>query len=242
MYASWLTRRYEIKDAIRKLISSPLTAELEIIRGLQSYNLNTAEFETYKLYIEDLKYEVGMKENFKEEKVQETITGKFDLNSKVHPNIAITQNIKELCVDGHCVPGEGAKGYARVTDQLGNPLLQLFNLSDYKVVKVSTPKGDLDAIEVYSDDTPKQQINYAEITALHVGLRIALCLGIRVVNLDSVTSNAWSDGRIPSSIKDPQKLKICEEATKFRREFKKLGGTVCKIDGKKNPADFGFHK
>jgi len=242
MYTSWFKHRYEIKVIIKNLLT-PKISELEIFKALQPHNISITEFETYKNYIEDLKYELLMQEKLKvEEKVLDTITQKYDLNIKMHPNFAITQGIKELCVDGHCIKGEGAKGYSRVTDQVGNPLLHFFDLSDYKAVKVQTPKGELDAVEVYSEDTPQQQINYAEITALHIGLRIALCLGVRVINLDSITSNAWSEGRIPSSIKDPQKLKICEESTKLRREFKNLGGIVCKIDGKKNPADFGYHK
>src|SRR5437763_9475095 len=104
--------------------------------------------------------------------------------------------ITKLYADGHCIPKLGAKGYARVTDQNGVSMMQFFDLSDYKTVKLDTPKGVLDAIEVYSEDTPNQQINYAEIVALHLALRIAISQDIKTVYIDSVTSNAWSSGRI----------------------------------------------
>ena len=156
----------------------------------------------------------------------------------------ITKNIlgiTHLYADGHCIPKLGAKGYGRVTDQNGLSLMSFFDLTDYKCAKIDTPKGCLDAVEVYSEDTPNQQINYAEIVALHLALRIALSEDIKTICIDSVTSNAWSSGRIAKSIADPQKIKICQESVKYRREFEKNGGKVLKISGDENPADFGLH-
>lgn len=158
--------------------------------------------------------------------------------SRIAKNIL---GITQLYADGHCIPKLGAKGYGRVTDQNGVSVMPFFDLSDYKCVKLDTPKGSLDAIEVYSKDTPNQQINYAEIVALHLALRIALSQDIKTISIDSVTSNAWSAGRISKNIADPEKLKICQESVKYRKEFEKNGGKVLKISGAENPADFGLH-
>lgn len=248
MYAIWLSKRLYIKDIITQIIT-PKSSYDEIFTHLKKYNVENDEFNTYKSYIADLIYEHQMKEYFQHVEPKFKLADdekllnhtKFNLNDD-NKKLNNTLNITELYVDGSCIPGISAKGYARVTDQKGSPLLHLFNLSDYKYVKYKTPKGEVDAVEVYSEDTPNQQINYAEITALHLGLRIALSLDIKKINIDSVTSNAWSSGRISKSIKDPEKLRICKEAINFRSKFEKEGGIIFKIDGGKNLADFGLHK
>jgi hypothetical protein len=158
------------------------------------------------------------------------------------PKLKNILGITQLYADGHCQPKFKAKGYARVTDQNGISVMSLFDLSDYKHTQIQTSKGSLDAIEVYSPDTPNQQINYAEIIALHLALRIALSLEIKIINIDSVTSNAWSSGRISKSIKDREKLRICQESVKFRKEFETNNGKIIKISGAENLADFGLHK
>lgn len=158
------------------------------------------------------------------------------------PKLKNIFGISQIYADGHCIPKFKAKGYARVTDQNGNPILKFFDLSDYKLTQIQTSKGLLDTIEVCSPDTPNQQINYAEIMALHLALRIALSLDVKIINIDSVTSNAWSAGRISKSIKDTNKLRICQESVKFRKEFEIGGGKILKISGAENLADFGLHR
>jgi len=248
MYNNWLTKRLYIKDIISQ-IATPKSSYTDIFASLKNYNLgvyniSNDELETYKNYIANLVYEIQVKAQFSAIEQfsipeQEAKIYNLNRNNKTLNNIL---NITELHVDGCCQPQLGAKGYARVTDQKGSSLLYLFDLKDYKSTKIKTPLGELDAVEVYSNDTPNQQINYAEITGLHLGLRIALSLEIKKINIDSITSNAWSSGRISKTIKEPEKLRICKETVNLRTEFEKAGGIVCKIDGGKNLADFGLHK
>ena len=148
--------------------------------------------------------------------------------------------ITSIYCDGHCVPtGDNPKGYARITDQYGNPILHFFEFDDnIKTTKIITPLGELDSVEVYSLDTPQQQINYAESMALYLGLQVAIYLDVGVIYIDSITSNAWSQGRISKNIKDPIKLKICEETTKLRNLY---SGNVIMIKGADNKSDFGYH-
>jgi hypothetical protein len=243
MATAWIARRLQIKNIIKKY-TTPQSTEKGIFENLKIFNVTDTEFETYKMYIADLIYEAQMIEYLDKTdiKIVETKTEKYKLGTVGPSHLRNTLGITELCADGHCVPKIGAKGYGRVTDQVGNPLLHLFDLSEYKTAKVSTPKGEVDAVEVYSADTPNQQINYAEIIALHLGLRIALFLDVKIINIDSVTSNAWSSGRISKNIADPTKIKICEEAFKYRKQFERNNGIIRKIDGGKNPADFYMHK
>jgi hypothetical protein len=152
--------------------------------------------------------------------------------------------------DGHCVVKENAIGYARITDGKRNSLMNFVDekrfftnhgFANPKCTKIETPLGNVDCISVQCVDTPQQQINYAEITALYIGLRVAYENNIPSVYTDSVTANAWSEGRVKAPMTDKDKIKMCEMATAYRRAFLQKGGKVYITEGKTNPADFGHH-
>ena len=147
--------------------------------------------------------------------------------------------IHAIYCDGHCKNKLMSKGYSRIVCNNGNQLK--YDYDDLTIVKLNTPKGILDVVEVYSPDTPNQQINYAEITALYMALRYSIDNNIKMIYIGSKTSNAWSCGRISKKIKDKNKLEICQKATKLRKIFEQNNGIIKIVSGKDNLADFGYH-
>ena len=148
--------------------------------------------------------------------------------------------ILAIYTDGHCKPSTGdVAGYARITDQDGNCLTTKFKDPTLNYTTIKTPLGVLNAVKVEGD--LKQQINYAEITALLIGIAAAINLGVYVVYTDSVTANAWSSGRIGVKITDPEKLRIVNECIRYRSYFEQNKGKIVKIEGEFNISDFGFH-
>lgn len=161
---------------------------------------------------------------------------KIQANAEFFRNFSLF-DLTELYCDGHCVPGPNSKGYARVTDKNGLELLNYFEFPDWEVI---THKGFF-CVECRSTDVPNQQINYAEILACNLALRIGLMVRSKVLYIDSVTSNAWSSGRISKSIKDPKKLEVCQYAATLRKKFEESKSNVYVISGDINKADFGYH-
>ena len=118
--------------------------------------------------------------------------------------------------------------------------MELFNYFEFPDWKVITHKGFF-CVECRSTDVPNQQINYAEILACNLALRIGLMSKSKVLYIDSATSNAWSSGRISKTIKDPKKLEVCQYATVLRKKFEELKSKIYVISGDINKADFGYH-
>jgi hypothetical protein len=153
-------------------------------------------------------------------------------------------DLDNIYCDGHCVVGKDSIGYARITDVSSNCLMHYIptNITDsLPIITINTNLGATKAVAVQSADTPNQQINYAETVALYLGLIVAIANKSLRVYTDSVTANAWSCNRIGATIKDPVKMFIISQTIKLRADFEKIGGKVIKIEGKDNPADFGYH-
>lgn len=149
-------------------------------------------------------------------------------------------NFSVVYADGHCKIGENSLGYSRITDKEGNSLTELI-VPVKDLTFLHTPKGVIPCTAVKSTDTPKQQIQFAEIYALLLALSFGLKYNSKIVYTDSQTAYAWSIGNIRTTITDPNKLTCCKIAQNLRREFETKGGSVLKILGKDNPADFGYH-
>lgn len=142
----------------------------------------------------------------------------------------------EIYGDGHC---KNENGYARITDKYGNCLIHYLKDRSIKTTTINTPLGELSCVAVHSDDVKQKQHNYAELMALLIALKVGLENNTKIIYTDSVTANAWSDGRISDSIKDPVKLNFCIQASNLRKEFEKKGGIIKIIKSEDNFADFG---
>jgi hypothetical protein len=150
-------------------------------------------------------------------------------------------NIDSIYADGYCLVGPNSYGYARITDKNRNSLVHYFEEPDLVTTQITTPLGQVKCVQVRSEDTPQQQIQYAEITALYMALKVALMLKIPIVYTDSITANAWSSGRINCKINDQRKLKMCTDTQILRKQYEQTGFKILMIEGKNNPADFGYH-
>lgn len=154
----------------------------------------------------------------------------------------MSYDYSEIYSDGHCVIEDNAIGYSRITDKNGRCLMhEVEPLQGYHFTQIQTPIGTVKCAAVRSEDTPMQQIQYAEIVSLNLALIVGLKYHTRIIYTDSTTANAWSSGKIKAHIKDSVKLSFCLEAQVKRKEFESKGGVVKLIDGKENLSDFGWH-
>ena len=113
------------------------------------------------------------------------------------------------------------------------------------VTPLHSSESKLRIIVAKTTDVVSQHNNYGELLALLVSLRIALSgeMGrITVIYSDSDTVLKWWSTGHYKSVKDQTKIKYILECTELRKKFELTGGTIVKVDGKKNKADLGWHR
>ena len=168
-----------------------------------------------------------------------------------------------IYVDGGQGSYSGEESWARVTDSSGKDILphyeHLYKDFEYKDVKL--PCGKTRVLVAKFNDVKTKHVNGAELIALLVGLRISCneneyikecsrkgieCWRDPYKNIfsDSQVALSWSNGRLGEETRkkmDPRKIKYISETIELKNKFESQNGSVLKISGDENKADFGFH-
>lgn len=158
-------------------------------------------------------------------------------------------NPKSIYTDAGHNKTTGDCAFASVVDYQGvdaiGPFSELF--PDMELRDVTLPVGERRIVVAKFTGVATQQINGGELLGLVCGLRIALTVGIDLINeifCDSKIILYWSLrlGDEQRRTFDPRKVAYIDELIQLRSQFESNGGRVVKIDAEENPADLGFHR
>jgi ribonuclease HI len=161
----------------------------------------------------------------------------------------------ELFVDSTFRAGKSVKAYACVVDVRRRDMVSYFRARkpelfyDLELQTLTFPKGVRTVACVAAEGREAQQNNYGETAAFLMALRIAKHFPGEVTHIHTdseLVYKYWSvGGPKPATAKTMDKTykRHVDEMRLLRRELTQA--KQCEfhhIDGKKNPADFGYHR
>lgn len=157
-----------------------------------------------------------------------------------------------IYVDGGQNGQTGDEAWGCVTDEKGTDLIPAHSERHgkgmtFRDVTLPEPAGKRRAIVVKYAGV-RMQNNGAELLALVFALRFVLtCSPMpRAIHSDSSTvEEYWSKNRVRPETRQgmpAEKVAFIEECAALRKQYEAAGGAIVKIEGKKNPADLGYHK